>query len=494
MKRSRRSAVFLLLLLVAARFGAAARPAPATLRIACFDLPGSFNPVYATSETAQAVANKSYQSLFQFDPQGVLRPDLVASFAIDEARNEVVLELRPGQRFSDGAPVESRDVAATIAALRDPRFAYPYAADLEFLERADIVSPLRLRLLLKGRYAPWKNYLTFKVLSAVELAVADPQGFRRRVPVGSGPYRLAVVRDPQGFELERNPHWPGRLRYGRLAYSVLSDPRQAPMKLLNGEVDAAEVHGDDAVAYAGLKGWQRRFRLLPYRKFGYTYLAFNLRRPGIDIGLRRRIHERLASGGFLDDFLQGRGARVGSPFLLLGDAPRARSGKAPPPPAAGQRRLKVLTNSESALRRQFVIFLCQELRAEDVELEPEFVEYRMFLQRLKNGDFDLAVSAFLLDIDWNMKDILSSSGYFNYAGYSDPGMDAALELGLREMDETKRRAAYERAHAIWIRDLPLVPLFNLNYYMGVARGIDLPRRRFELVGSCGDFFANIQDW
>jgi len=492
MKRSRRSGFFVLLLLAAARFGAAARPA--TLRIACFDLPGSFNPVYATNETAQATANKSYQSLFQFDPQGVLRPDLAASFSIDEARNEIELDLRPGQRFSDGSPVESRDVAATIAALRDPRFEYPYAADLEFLERADAVAPLRLRLKLKQRYAPWKNYLTFKVLRAAELAAADPREFRRRVPAGSGPYRLAAVRDPQGFVLERNPHWPGRLRFERLVYTVLSDPRQAPLKLLNAEVDAAEVHGDDAVAYAGLKGWRRRFRLLPYRKFGYTYLAFNLRRPEIGLGLRRRIHERLAGGRFLDDFLQGRGERVGSPFLLFDSIRMPRSGGALLPPPPGRRRLKVLTNSESDLRRHFVIFLCQELRAENVELEPEFVEYRMFLQRLKNGDFDLAVSAFLLDIDWNMKDILSSSGYFNYAGYSDPGMDAILEQGLREMDEAKRRRVYERAHAIWLRDLPLVPLFNLNYYMGVARGINVPRQRCGLVGSCGDFFANIQDW
>jgi peptide/nickel transport system substrate-binding protein len=494
MKRSRAPVLAVLLLPVAAWLGTAARPSPATLRIACFDLPGSFNPVYATNETAQAVANKAYQSLFQFDPQGVLRPDLVAACSLDEARNEVLLDLRPGQRFADGSPVESRDVAATIASLRDPRFEYPYAADLEFLERADALAPLRLRLTLKWRFAPWKNYLTFKVLRAAELAAVDPREFRRRVPTGSGPYRLAAVHDPQGFELVRNPHWPGRLRCDRLVYTVLSDPRQAPLKLLNAEVDAAEIHGDDAVAYTRLRRWQRSFRLLPYRKFGYTYLAFNLRRREIDLGLRQRVYGRLSKGRFLDDFLQDRGERVASPFLLLGAAKKNRHGQAAPPAAAGRRRLKVLTNSESALRRQFVIFLCQELKAETVELEPEFVEYRMFLQRLKDGDFDLAVSSFLIDIDWNMKDILSSSGYFNYSGYSDPGMDAALEQGLREMDETKRRAVYARAHAIWLRDLPLVPLFNLNYYMGVARGIAVPARRFELVGSCGDFFANIQEW
>lgn len=492
MRRALLRILFLIPLLAAVRFGAAAPPGSATLRIACFDFPGSFNPVYATSETAQAAANKVYQSLFHFDPRGALRPELVASCSVNEAAGEVRITLKPGQRFADGAELGSRDVAATIAALRDPRFEYPYAADLDFLDRAEAVSPLELRLKLKERFAPWKNYLTFKVLSAKELAGADAKSFRTRVPLGSGPYRLAAVSEPRGFELERNPHWPGRLRYARLSYAVLGDPRQAPLKLLNAEIDAVEVHGDDADAYQRLQRWQRSFRLLPYRKFGYTYLVFNLRRPAIDHSLRQRFHERLHGTRFLDDFLQGRGQRVFSPFLLFGAADRPRFfTKAP---LNNRRRLKVLTNSESTVRRDFVLFLCQEMKAENVDLEPEFVEYRMFLQRLKNGDFDLAVSAFLLDIDWNMKDILSSSGYFNYAGYADPEMDAALEAGLREMDETKRRAVYGKAHEIWSRSLPLIPLFNLNYFMGVARRIALPRQRFELVGSCGDFFYNIQDW
>ena len=153
-----------------------------------------------------------------------------------------------------------------------------------------------------------------------------------------------------------------------------------------------------------------------------------------------------------------------------------------------------MTNSESVVRRQLVLFLCEELKADGIELEPIFVEYRMFLQRLKQGNFDLAVSAFLLDIDWNMKDILSTSGYFNYAGYANAAMDAALEAGLLEMDDGKRRATYRCAHDLWRDDLPLIPLFNLNYYMGLARKITPPRERFELIGSCGDFFYHLQGW
>jgi peptide/nickel transport system substrate-binding protein len=134
------------------------------------------------------------------------------------------------------------------------------------------------------------------------------------------------------------------------------------------------------------------------------------------------------------------------------------------------------------------------MKALGIELTPVFVEYQTFMQRLKKGDFDIAVSAFLLDMDWNMKDILSSSGYFNYAGLSDPRMDAVLDEGMREMDPAKRRKIYERAHDLWLDSLPLLPLFSLNYTMGVSRRIHVPDDRFDVIGSSGDFFYNFQGW
>lgn len=471
---------------------AAAAPAKPELRLACYDFPASFNPVYATGETAQAVANKGYQSLFRFDGQGRPVPELVACHSLSADGTAIRLTLRPGARFADGAPLDSRDVAATLGLLRDPRFRYPYAADLEFLAAVEAAGPLELRLRLRERYAPWKSYLTFKILSAGQLRGADPETFRESVPLGSGPYRLAAVHSPWGFELEANPHWPGELRFGRLRYAVIGEPRQAPLKLLNRELDAAEIHGDDAAAYPRRKSWRRAFRLLPFKKFGYAYLAFNLRDAGLDLNLRRRFHNRLHATAFLDEFLQGRGDRVYSPFLLFGAKKKPR--RLPVTAPAARRRLRILTNSESSVRRELVLFLCQEMKAEGVDLKPEFLEYRMFLQRLKRGEFDLAVSSFLLDLDWNLKDILSSDGYFNYAGYSCAEMDDALEAGLRQMDEGKRRAAYERAHDLWRRDLPLIPLFNLNCYMGVRRTLTPPRQRVELIGSCGDFLYQLQGW
>ncbi len=462
------------------------------LHIACFDFPRSFNPVYATNESAQAAVNKTHQSLFFFDRLGGIRPELVDSYSCSGSGQEIALVLKPGVRFADGSHLGSRDVVATVALLKDPSFEYPYLSDLDFLEKVEAVGPLALRIKLKGEFAPWKNYLTFKILHAGEIRGFDPKKFRQHAPLGSGPYRLAAVDAPRGFEFAENPFWPRRLRFRKIRYSMLGEPRQGPLKLLNDEIDAVEIHGDDARTYAKLKKWRECFHLLSYKKFGFTYLVFNLKNPVLDTNIRRAFFNRLFATRFLDTFLEGTGEKVFSPFLRFGSAKRPRPLQAAP--LVGRPRLRILTNSESVTRKQFVLFLCEEMKTCGIELEPVFVEYQAFLQYLQQGNFDLAVSAFLLDMDWNMTDILSSSGYFNYARYSDPRMDAVLAEGLREMDADQRRKKYDRAHDLWLESLPLIPLFNLNYYMGVTRRIAIPKSRFEVIGSCGDFFNDVQDW
>ncbi|HSQ34372.1 MAG TPA: ABC transporter substrate-binding protein [Candidatus Binatia bacterium] len=463
------------------------------MRIGCMDFPATLNPVYATSETAQAVMNKLHQALFYFDPGGGIRPELAETTHWDEERSTISITLKKGAYFANGVAVQSRDVLATLALLRNPLYEYPYLADLAFIEEIIAVDALSFRIRLKGKFAPWKNYLTFKVLHAGEIENMDPVAFRKHRPLGCGPYQLQAVEEPRAILLKKNPFYGPRPSFQRIVYSVLGDPRQGPLKLLTDELDAVEVQADEARAYARLPEWRRDFLLLQYRKFGYTYLVFNLKAPDVDFNLRKLFYNRLQASPFLEIFLKGTGEPVHSPFLALSAAVKVQRlpvVEFPPRP----RRLRILANSESVLRKQLVLFLCEEMKRFHVELEPVFVEYRTFLKYLKQGNFDLAVSAFLLDMDWNLKDVLSSSGYFNYAGLTDTVMDALLEAGLREMDEKKRRRIYASAHERWLESLPLIPLFNLNYAMGVSRRLKPPAAHFRTIGSSGDFFYNLQGW
>ena len=138
--------------------------------------------------------------------------------------------------------------------------------------------------------------------------------------------------------------------------------------------------------------------------------------------------------------------------------------------------------------------VCPELKVLGIELEPVFVEYHSFLDCLKRKDFDMALSGFLLDIDYDMRDILATGSYFNYAGFSSPDMDRLLADGLTELNPQKRASIYLEAHDIWRRHLPILPLFNLYYYVGVSSNVKIPPDTCRLMGSTGDFLQNIRQW
>ena len=282
------------------------------------------------------------------------------------------------------------------------------------------------------------------------------------------------------------------VKFGGIEYSVVLDPRQAPLKLISGELDASEVDPQDAQVFLGNPKWQNHFRLAQFKKFGFTYLAFNLKNSAIDLNLRKIVYNQVMMGNFLDVFLNHSGEVVHSPFLLFND--EIMPVRFVTPTLQEKRRLTILTNSESRLRRNLVLFLIEELRPLHIELEPVFVEYHTFLKYLKEGRFDLAVSGFVLDMDWNLRDILAGGSFFNYAHYSHPIMDRLLADGLREMDERKRKAIYRQAHFRWREDLPFIPLFTLYYYMGLSKRLKMPRLGCPIVGSTGDFFYHLEEW
>jgi ABC-type oligopeptide transport system substrate-binding subunit len=200
----------------------------------------------------------------------------------------------------------------------------------------------------------------------------------------------------------------------------------------------------------------------------------------------------LTCGDFIEKFLAGRGEKVKTPFLLLDSRISAAKFQVDNPQK--DIRLKVLTNSESKLRKDFVLFLRSELKPYRILIEPLFLEYHSFLQNLKDHRFDVAVSAFLMDIDYDMKDAFSSASFFNYANFKNPGMDSLLDRGLQELDDEKREKIYMAAHEAWLNELPLIPLFNLYYYIGVSRKIPVPDQTYRIIGGSGDFLFNIEKW
>jgi ABC-type transport system substrate-binding protein len=472
-----------------------------TLRIGINEFPAALNPVYVSTETSQAIINKVFNGLFYFDEKGNIQNELVEKFHFENTV-EIIIELKKNIFFSDGKELAADDVAATVELLKDERFQYPYISNLQFIQGIEKIDRHRFKIIMPYRFAPWQAYLTFKILNSHEIKNVSLDSFRNMILSGTGPYKFKTFKRPTKIVLELNPantipahlvSIPGK-KFRLIEYIVISYTHLAPLKLINNEIDICELQPENAAVYKQTKSkkWHQSFSLLKYKKFGYTYLVFNLRNSHITKNLRSLFYNLLLNGDFLSRFLKGRGERVTSPFLLLNSKVKAVPLKTSP--LETPIRLNILTNSESKLRKQLVLFLREELKSFNIHLQPVFLEYHTFREYLKKGRYDIGVSAFILDIDYDMTDIFSSDSYFNYAHFRSPEMDALLKQGLRELDPGKREEIYLEAHRVWLENLPLLPLFNLYYYFGVSRQIKIPERRTEIIGSVGDFLYNILEW
>ncbi|MCK5058402.1 MAG: ABC transporter substrate-binding protein [Candidatus Aminicenantes bacterium] len=463
-----------------------------TLRVGIHTFPASLNPVYVTDETSQAVVNKIFHSLFYYDSRGTLKNGLVSRCHLKNKGKEIIIELKENIFFSNGCEMTADDLVHTINLLKDRRFKYPYAANISFIKEVKRIDKTGCTLILNKKTAVWKNYLTFHILNAQELKNVKPEDFRHMRLSGCGYYKIKEIKEPQRIVLELKTPAENPSLYSFIEYQVIKNTGSAPLKLLNDEIDICELQPETVAAYRNIEKWQKKFTISNYTKFGYTYLVFNLKSSAVNRDTRKFFYNVLTCGDFIDKFLAGRGEKVKTPFLLLNRKIDAAAFKTAPPKELT--RLKVLTNSESKLRKDFVLFLKKELKPYNIHLEPLFLEYHTFLHYLKNSRFDIAVSAFLVEIDYDMKDIFYGGAAFNYATLNNPHMNALLDQGLTETDIEKREDIYRAAHKIWLTELPLVPLFNLYYYIGISRNIPVPPEVYELVGSTGDFLFNIEDW
>lgn len=472
---------------------------PQVLRVGIHTFPETLNPVYSTRETSQAVLNKIFDSLYCYDVNGDIVNGLAADAAVGQTGGGILIRLKDGVFFSGGKELTAEDVVRTVKLMKNPAFGYPYASDLDFIGDIREVDRYRIRLTLAGTVATWKKRLTFKVLNSRQLENPDPAKFRMQTLEGTGPYTIKTVNRPSGLVLglrdapgQRGNNGKNGGMYREIRYEVISYGRVGPLKLEADELDICEIQYEHVGAYPGSEAWQKRFRILKYRKFGYTYLVFNQKNMSIDENVKKIFYRLLMSGDFLDRFLKGQGNRLHTPFLLLND--KIKRAPVNWKPLKHPVRLKILTNSESKLRRKLVSFLRQHLEPFNIFVEPELMEYQSFLDYLKKGRFDIAISGYLFHIDNDMRDVLHSESYFNYAGYCSGEMDLLLDRGAAEKDSRQRDALYMKAHELWLKDLPLIPLFSLYYYVGVSRRIHVPAETYNVVSAEGDFLFNISQW
>ena len=380
-------------------------------------------------------------------------PLLAESWSFSEDGLALTFTLRDA-RWSDGAPITSRDVRFTWQAQTSEHVPWIGAASKTQIRDVEIVDDRHVTFHFRTRYP-------FQLADAVDGGILPEHVFGEipfeqwaegqdwsEASVGSGPFLLERHARGQEIVLTRNPHYfrQGYPLLDRVVVRVVPDVSNLLTQLLAGEIDYLE--GLSPREAAALRSGDRA-NLIEFDWPSYEFLGWNgSRTPFDNPSLRQAMTLALDREALVDDLLYGHGTVSKGPLLSFWwgsdrdlrpwphDPDRAREILAELGyGAAGGKTLEVelLTNAGNQLREDMLVKIQDQLSRVGIRARVSSLEMRALRQRVASGDYDVYLGGWVYSVK-DLESIFGSAYHppkgVNVVFYSSDDVDALFrDLG-----------------------------------------------------------------
>jgi len=439
---------------------------------------------FATFDAAHRVT--SVPVLPVKDHQALAREMLPAT----EHNPVIVFRLRPGIRFHDGHELDAEDVKFTYQAIVNPRNLSPRIPDYEPVKSVSVLDALTVKITYKRLYSPalgtWgmgilpQHRLNDDALAAEARATGkDPATFTlrqsrfNREPIGSGPFVFKEWKSDRYIRLERfEQYWEDPPNYHTYIMRIIPDPLTQEMEFYAGTVDNYAVVPHQVERLRA----DDRFQQFSGTSFGYSYIAYNMRRePFNDPRVRRALGMAIDTGKIIRYVMYGQAESITGPFVKQTDFYNRDIRPLPYDPEgalkllaeAGWRRnaagwlekngrrmqFTLITNNGNNLRKAILAIAQDAWKRIGIDVSTDLIEWSVFIQKRVNQlDFDTLVLGWSMGIDPDLYQIWHSSqtGPFqlNFVGFADREADELILKIRREYDHNRQMAYCHRLHEI----------------------------------------------
>ena len=215
-----------------------------------FDLNNEFSndfaPATEQNDCSYTVTANIYQSMTT-PGNSAIGGGVAQSWTISNNGSTVTFHIRPGINFSNGQPVTSADVAASLnhtksSPLRSSLFAI---ASIQTPDPSTVV--VNLSKPTAGDFLWALTYVDGQIYPASAIATQSSQ------PVGAGPYLLKSYRQGSSIVITKNPKYWNSKAYplGGVDFTQVTQGPEAATALTSGAVDMIQVEPEN---YPQLKG------------------------------------------------------------------------------------------------------------------------------------------------------------------------------------------------------------------------------------------------
>ena len=475
----------------------------------------SLDPARLTAVQDGRVAAALFEGLVVIDPRGLeVRPGVAARWDISDDRLTYTFTLRPEARWSDGRPVTAEDFAYAWRRGLDPKTAadyaymlYPIRGARAYYEtalkegRADesrvgvrVEGPHRLVVRLEQPTAYFLDLAAFSTYLPVRRDVVETYGDRWTFPphiVSNGAYRLTEWQFRSRMRWEKNPYYwnAGAVALDRIEVRVFDEANTALLAYETGAVDLATVVPSLAIQpLLEARAAGRRRDVMYETSLGTYFYRFNCLHPPLsDERVRRALAlavnrqaliERAARGGqkpaatFVPPAVAGYASPPGLPENV--EEARRLLAEAGYPGGRGLEELVILVNKSQDHVRLAEMIQQQWREALGVSVRIEQVEWKVFLDRMQRGEYQIARAGWFGDyVDPNtFLDMFVTGGGNNQTGWSNAQFDALIRQAACTLQPQDRMRRLAEAEAILLQDVPIVPIYVYTTLMLVRPGLE----------------------
>ncbi|MDB5369050.1 MAG: transporter substrate-binding protein [Roseomonas sp.] len=488
------------------------------LRIGMESGPTSLDPHYASIITNIAFSRHVFQPLMEQDARQVLRPAIAKAWhAQDDLTWEIALD--PAARFHDGAPVTAEDVAFTLARAGDvpnsPSSFRVYTRPIQSVEAVDATT-IRIRTSVPTPLLP--NYLSLiMIVSKKHGEGATTNDYNSgKAMIGTGPYRHISWQPGSPVVMERNADFHGTApAFARVEFRPLANSGSRVAALNAGDVDMIEIvppeqftkfSADPRFAVSESPSNRLLFLTLDSDRENSPHIRGRdgsaIPNPLRDPRVRRALSMAINREALVSRVLQGQGKPAGD----LG--PEGYFGASPdmvPQPfdLDGGKRLLAeagypqgfsvqvngpndrFVNDEQVVQAIAQMWTRAGLLA-TVETRPRGV----WLSEAAQLKYSVNFAGFspnpevlgMLETQIHTWDTKLGLGTANRGRFSNPDIDAIIQLARQTMDNAKREELTRQATRAAIRDqTALIPLYFAVNTWALKKGLAYEARTDEMT-------------
>ena len=278
---------------------------PGVLRIGADEEPDGLNLMFAHSAATDDISGLLFSFILRYDRHGTYVPDLAVAVpslhngGISRDGKTIVVHLRKGVVWADGAPLTAADWIFTYHAVINPHDNVKTRYGWDAIASATAPDPYTIVIRLKrpdvtvfgilamggAGYPPLPAHL---LAASRDLNTAD---FNNR-PLSSGPYILRTWNRGTSLQFVPNPrYFRGAPKLKEIDWKIIPDVNTLFNQLRTHEIDVYPgVNANDVAALAHLSGIVVKRQLVA----NWRHLGINTSRPLLhDVRVRRAIAEAI---------------------------------------------------------------------------------------------------------------------------------------------------------------------------------------------------------